>query len=128
MISKKFQKRKRADMDFVDEVNERIRQIQSQMQENFFYKITSEMEFEELNLLKELQKMRDKLTNVLFCNPNDYDLLKESLDKQPGFWELIKMPAVEKGKVVFVEDGKTKIEILQRKRFKKEIGNSNDKD
>lgn len=60
--------------------------------------------------------MQDKLTNVLFCNPDDYDLIKEALEKRKEFYKLIKMPYVESGNAILVTDEGLKMEILRQRR------------
>lgn len=116
MIPKKFKKQKRADMNFINEADEHIKQVQSRITENSFYKMTGTTDFQESNILEDLKKIRDELTNALFCNTDDYDLLKEALDKQPGFYELIKTPYVESGNAILVTDKRLKMEILRQRR------------
>lgn len=71
------------------------------------------------DIIEDINKCRDKLTILILCNNDDYDSIKAFLDNQEGYYEVIKTPYMEKGKVIIVEDEKLKIEILSRRRFKK---------
>lgn len=72
------------------------------------------------DIIDDIYKCLDKLTILIFCNIDDYDTIKEFLDNQEGYYEVIKTPYLENGKVIFVEDEKIKIDILSgRRRFKK---------
>lgn len=90
----------------------------SKMDSSFLKTIDTEFS-EQSNPLADILGVRDRLTTVLLCNLDDYDLFKEELDKQPGFYELIKSSYIENGKIILIKDENLKLKLLKQKRKNK---------
>lgn len=103
-----------ADDMYIDQICKKMNET---VFENLFRSTCQSCNFD---IIEDINKCRDKLTVLILCNSDDYDSVKAFLDNQEGYYEVIKTPYLESGKVIFVEDEKLKIEILSsRRRFKK---------
>lgn len=65
------------------------------------------------NIIDDIHNAIDNLTDVILCNPLDFEIVKSGADKVDGFYEVIKCSHVEKGKVIIVTDKKIKKYILK---------------
>lgn len=107
------------DKNTFDKFNrEFIRNMENRMFEQLVGPTSQTVDFDPV---EEINRTIDSLTTLIICNPDDYFYLKEFLDKQKGYYELIKDSNLEKGKVMLVEDENLKMEALKKKRkLKKE--------
>lgn len=76
----------------------------------------SETERREINPIKEVQKMMDKMANVVLCNPEQKERLEKEAEKAEGFWKVIGVPYVDKGQAVVVNDEKLKLSFISAER------------
>lgn len=85
--------------------------------------MTSAHKPKEVNVIDELNNMRDSLTTLIFCNPYDFEIVKNWVDKAEGIYEVVKQPYVEKRKIIIVTDKELKKSMLKSIRESKIINN-----
>ena len=74
----------------------------------------------EVNFIDELQRMKDKMTTVIFCNSEKQEELQAAADKESVFWKIIGVPYIENGQAVVIKDEKLKMSILQGERIREQ--------
>lgn len=101
-------------MDIAQEMRKSLdREIEKTLFASFWQCNT---EAREVNPIYEIYRMRDKMTTVILCNPDEQEQLKAVAEKESGFWEIIGTTYIEKGQAVIVKDENLKMSILQGRR------------
>lgn len=102
-------------MDFINDIASKFF---SEMDSRFSATVFSEIseQAKQANPINDMLDARDRLTKVLFCNPDIYDCLSKALEKEPGFYEIIGVPHMESGQVILITDEKLKMELLRQRR------------
>lgn len=107
-------------MDNVNNVAEYMRKVIDEEMNNTFLSMLSSCSTKpkEVNLIDEINRMKDKLTTVIICNSDEQEELQAAANKESGFWKIIGVPYIEKGQAVIIKDEKLKMSILQGERIK----------
>ena len=109
-------------MDIANKIMEDMRKSMNEEMKNIFLSKFPQFDTKpkEVDFIDELQRMKDKLTTVIFCNSEEQEELQAAADKESGFWKIIGVPYIEKGQAVVIKDEKLKMSILQGERIREQ--------